>query len=289
MMQFFQRYFWVCSAWLMVLTFSSFAFSQTKTCDALPTESKKLAVEILKAEHAYDCCDKSLFQCLEKKPTCTLVKRLSDDICRRVGKGQSRADIERELSRRATSMMPTTKLAVIDATATPSAGAPESKVTLAVYLCPRCPFCAKLIPGLYESVTHGRLSGKVKLIARPFPVRSHPGSTEAGLGLIAAKELGKFWEFLLELYRNFDAFDEAHVDNIAQKAGLDRGKFNETQKSPEVRSVLVLAKKEGVRNNIELTPTFFINGRKYVGEMTQETLEDVLLEEYERVTGKTKE
>jgi protein-disulfide isomerase len=76
---------------------------------------------------------------------------------------------------------------------------------------------------------------------------------------------------------------------LIQKAGLDRGKFNETQKSPEVRSVLVLAKKEGVRNNIELTPTFFINGRKYVGEMTLETLEDVLLEEYERVTGKTRE
>jgi protein-disulfide isomerase len=273
----------------MILTFSSVAFSQTKTCDALPTESRKLAVEILKSQHAYDCCDKSLFQCLEKKPTCTLVKRLSDDICRRVGQGQSRVDIERELSRRATSMMPTTKLAAIDVNATPSAGSPDSKVTLAVYLCPRCPFCAKLIPGLYESVTRGRLSGKVKLIARPFPVRSHPGSTEAGLGLVAAKDLGKFWEFLIALYRNFDAFDPAHVDDIAVKAGLDAGKFNDAQKSPQVRSVLIEAKKEGVRNSIESTPTFFINGRKYVGEMTQETLEDVLLEEYERVTGKTKE
>jgi protein-disulfide isomerase len=273
----------------MLLTLSSVAYAQTKTCDALSGEARKVALELLKSQHAYDCCDKSLFQCLEKKPTCTLVKRLSDDICRRVSKGQSRADIERELSRRATSMMPTGKQYVIDTKSTSVAGSNDGKVTLAVYLCPRCPFCATLLPGLYESVTKGRLAGKVKLVARPFPVRAHPGSTEAGLGLMAANPLGKFWEFLLELYRDFDHFDAAHVDDLAVKVGLERAAFNEKTKDAAVRAALVEAKKEGVRNAVESTPTFFINGRKYTGEMTQATLEDVLLEEYERVTGKTKE
>jgi protein-disulfide isomerase len=186
-------------------------------------------------------------------------------------------------------MMPTGKTYAIDTKATPAAGASEAKVTLTVYLCPRCPFCAKLVPGLLDSVLKGKLAGKVKFVARPFPVRSHPGSTEAGLGLMAANELGKFWEFLMELYRNFDQFDAAHVDDIGVKVGLERAKFLETQKSPKVRNQLVEAKKEGVRNGIESTPTFYINGRKYVGEMTLETLEDVLLEEHERVTGKLKD
>jgi len=284
------RMLWVCSTWLTVLgAFSSVAFAQSKTCDALSGEQKLVVQEILETSHAYDCCDKSLSQCLEKKPVCRLVRRLTDDICRRVANGQNRADIERELERRATSMMPMGKSYVVDTKGATPAGTPEAKVTLTVYLCPRCPFCAKLIPGLYESVTKGRLSGKVKLFARPFPVRTHPGSTEAGLGLVAAGQLGKFWEFLLQLYRDFDHFDPAHVEEIAVKAGLPRDKFAATMKTAETRQSLVEMKKEGVRNFVDSTPTFLINGRKYVGEMTLLTLEDVLEEEYERVTGKTKE
>lgn len=289
MMRVLQKLLWVCSAWLLLLTLSSVASAQTKTCDALTGAAKKTAQELLSSQHAYDCCDKSLAQCLEKKPTCTLVKRLSDDVCRRVAKGQSRADIERELQRRATSMMPSTKAHAIDTKATPIAGKADAKVTLAAYLCPRCPFCAKLMPELYASVTSGRLAGKVKLVARPFPVRTHPGSTEAGLGMMAGGQLGKFWEFLLQLYRDFDRFDPAKLGEVAAQVGLDRAAFDGKMKDPAVRSALIDAKKEGVRNGVESTPTFFINGRKYVGEMTLATLEDVLEEEYERVTGKVKE
>jgi protein-disulfide isomerase len=289
MMKTYQKISLVCATWLTaLLVFSSVAWAKGP-CDGLVGAQKQLATELFNSQHAYDCCDKSLAQCLEKKPTCTLVRRLTDDICRRVARGQSRADIERELSRRATSMMSTGKQYAIDTNTTAAAGSADAKVTLSVYLCPRCPFCAKLVPGLYDSVTKGRLAGKVKLVARPFPVRAHPGSTEAGLGLIAANRLGKYWAFLLELYRNFDHFDAAHLDEVAVKVGLERNKFLETEKEPATRQVLVDAKKEGVRNVVESTPSFFINGRKYTGELTQEVLEDVLLEEFERVTGKTKE
>jgi protein-disulfide isomerase len=279
----------VGAAWLTMLwATTNVAWAQTKTCDALTSEQKSQARALLASEHAYDCCDKTLAQCLEKKPVCTLVRRLTDDICRRVAKGQSRADIQRELARRASSMVPTGKRAMVDETATAIAGSADAKVTLTVYLCPRCPFCAHLVPDLYESVTKGRLAGKVKLVARPFPVRTHPGSTEAGLGMVAAHRLGRFWEFLLQLYRDFDRFDPAHVDDIAARAGLDREAFKKTAQEPGTRQVLVDAKKEGVRNSVESTPTFFINGRKYQGEMTREVLEDVLEEEHDRVTGKTK-
>lgn len=289
MMRFLQKLLWVCSAWLLLLTLSSVATAQTKTCDALTGDARKVAQELLSKQYAYDCCDKTLAQCLEKKPTCTLVKRLSDDICRRTAKGQARADIERELQRRATSMMPSGKSYAIDTKSTAAAGKADAKVTLATYICPRCPFCAKLMPDLHASVTNGRLAGKVKLVARPFPVRTHPGSTEGGLAMMAAQKLGKFWGFLHELYRNFDSFDVAKLGDVAEKAGLDRAAFDAASKDPATRAALVAAKKEGVRNGVESTPTFFINGRKYQGEMTLSTLEDVLEEEYERVTGKVKE
>jgi protein-disulfide isomerase len=254
-------------------------------CSALADAQRKLAQDIFQSQHAYECCDGTLSQCLQKKPLCKLVRRLTEDICRRVAAGQRRTDIERELARRAMSMMPTATVYQIDTRNSPIGGSPDAKVTLVAYLCPRCPYCARLEPELYQSVTSGNLKGKVKLYVRTFPVRSHAGSTEAGLALIAAAKLGKFWEFMQHLYQDFHNFDAAHLDDIAAAVGLDRKKFSEAAQDPGTRQQLVDSKKEGVKNGVDATPTLFINGRKYTGDMKMGALEDVLEEEHERVTG----
>ena len=45
------------------------------------------------------------------------------------------------------------------------------------------------------------------------------------------------------------------------------------------------ARKEGIRNKVEATPTLFIDGRRYSYELETPVLVDVLQEEWERVTG----
>jgi protein-disulfide isomerase len=274
---------------ITLLSLVGSAAAAPSACDQLDPAQKKFATEILRAQHAYDCCDKSLAECLQQRPVCRLVKRLREDVCRRVSKGQSRADIERELSRRATSMSPTGNSYRIDTKDRTPAGKPDSRVTVVAYVCPRCPFCAKLMGELEKSVTSGKLSGRVKLYARVFPVRSHPGSTEAGLGLLAAEKLGKFWEFLLQLYRDFDHFDASKLADVAEAVGLNKAQFTDKMNDPKTRELLVASKKEGVKNGVESTPTLFINGRKYTGELTLPALEDVLEEEHDRLTGKQHE
>ena len=281
------RFMLMCLAFALSMTrWSPVAFAAPTACDSLAGEQRRLALEILESQHAYDCCDGTLSQCLRQKPLCRLVRRLSDDICRRVAAGQSRPDIERELTRRASSMMPTGTVYRIDTRNSPIAGSPDAKVTVVAYLCPRCPYCARLEPELYRSVTSGKLAGKVKLYVRMFPVRNHAGSTDAGLGLIAAAKLGKFWEFLQHLYREFDHFNPARLDDVAAAEGMDRKKFSEAAQDPAARQQLVESKKEGVKNGVEVTPTLFINGRKYTGDMKLNALEDVLEEEHDRVTDK---
>lgn len=281
---------WLAVALALVALLSTLGYAQraaaaSPLCDALTADQRKQAQSILQSQHAYDCCDGTLAECLKRKPVCKLVRRLSEDVCRRVAAGQSRSDIERELTRRATSMLPGT-IYKIDTRTAPVAGSPDAKVTLVAYLCPRCPYCARLEPELYQSVTVGKLAGKVKFMVRMFPVRSHPGSTEAGLGLLAAAKMGKFWEFLRHLYKDFDHFDVAHLSDVAAAEGLDRKQFTALSDDPALRQDLVDSKKEGVKNKVEATPTLFINGRRYVGDMSARTMEDVLEEEYDRVTGK---
>jgi len=259
-------------------------FAQTKTCDGLSGPKRQLAVEILKSQHPYECCDGTIWDCLHRKRVCRLATRLANDVCRRAQAGKSKAAIERELSRRATSMMG--KKYNINLSGEPRLGDGAAKVKLVAYMCARCPYCARITPALYKSITAGRLKGKAQFYLRLFPIRSHKHSTISNMALLASKKLGKFWEFLLHVYAHFDRFDPDKLPDCAQAKGMNREKFKALLKDGNVRAELVDSKKEGVRNNVNATPTFYINGRKYQADLSIHAIEDVVEEEHDRLTGK---
>lgn len=260
------------------------AAAQVPACDALSGAKRDVAMQVLAAAHPHDCCDGTLAECLKQKPVCPLVTRLAADVCRRAGAGQSKADIERELSRRAASVSsPKVK---IDTSGAAVAGDPNAKVEIVVYLCARCPYCSRLLPQLYASVTTGELKGKAKLIVRPFPIRSHAGSTEGAKAMIAAQRQGRFWEMVLHMYANFDKFDPARLPECAAAAGLERERFQRDMAEPAVEKILVEAKKEGIRNRVEATPSVFIERRKYHAELSLVAIEDFVEEEWERRSAK---
>jgi len=273
----------------LALWWPSTASAQTRECEALKGAKKELAVAIIQSQHPYACCDQTLDKCLAKRPVCRLARRLASDICRRVAAGQDRATIERELARRATSMAPSAKHYKIDTSGTPPAGEPDAKVSLVAYVCARCPYCARMIPTLYQAVTTGKLKGKAKLTLKLFPLRSHAGSTEAAMGAMAAAKLGKFWPFVLKLYEKFDSFKPAELPQYAAAVGADPKTFDGLVRDPALRNRLVESKKEGVRNGVQATPTLFIDGRRYSGELAVPVVLDVVEEEYDRVSGKERE
>ncbi|MFC1611895.1 DsbA family protein, partial [Myxococcota bacterium] len=166
-------------------------------------------------------------------------------------------------------------------------GEESSSVTAVMYACGRCPFCARLTPQIHEAVTKGQLKGKVKLYFKLFPIRGHEHSKESGMAFLAANELGKFWEFVLYAYAHFDTFAPDEQILWAEQIGLDTVRFQELAKSPAIRAKLVASKKEGLANKVEATPTFFIDGHKYDGELNVSELVDVLEEAFERARGQT--
>jgi protein-disulfide isomerase len=260
--------------------------AQTPTCDKLPKDKKALAKALLDSQHPYDCCDDTISACLKKKPVCNLAYRLAENICRRVADNQDKQKIMRGLSRRARSMMPQKKV-TIGLAGLPVAGDPKSPITAVEYACARCPYCSKLTPKLYEAVTEGRLKGKVKLYFKPFPIRSHEYSKESGLAYVAAAKLGEFWAFMLYSYEHFDSFCVMKQTDWAEAVGMDRAAFEAAMADPVTRSLLVESKKEGIVNGVDATPTIFIDGRKFVGDMSYEEVVDVLEEAYDKAQGKT--
>ncbi len=77
-------------AGLLLALLAPSAFAGTPACDEVPDEQKAFAAELLASQRPYECCDDTIANCLEQKPTCSLAFRLSENICRRVAGGQSR-------------------------------------------------------------------------------------------------------------------------------------------------------------------------------------------------------
>jgi len=257
----------------------------TPDCDVLDGDDRALAERILAGEYLYNCCDDTIAACLEQRPTCALAARLADNVCRRVVAGQDEAGIRRALSRRARSMVGGGTPAEIDLTSAPVVGADGAPVTIVVYACARCPYCSRLVPELYRAITDGPLAGDARLAFRVFPIRGHEGSTEAGLGFEAAAKLGAFWPFMLTAYRHFDEYSPERQVEWAAAVGLDRTAFEALVADPATRDALVVSKKEGLVNRVEETPTLFINGRRWVGDLSADELLDAVEEEAARVRG----
>lgn len=250
-------------------------------CDSLSEAQRAIVEEIFKTEHPYDACDKTFEECLKERPVAPLVRRLADWICRKAKGGADAKAVMRSLERRGLSMMRPGKTFEIDLSKAPVAGCPKAKVTVVAYVCARCPYCAKLIPALYNEVTSGRLAGKVALYFRLFPIKSHEHSTEANLGVAAAMALGKGWEYLLRAYRGFDSFSVEALPSWAEDVGLDREAFEGAMKDQKTRDLVVESKKEGLRNGVEATPTIFISGRHFKGDLDLDTVVDAIQEEIE--------
>lgn len=274
---------WVALAMCVVLWADPIR-AQTPDCDALTGGQRGLAETILSSEYLYDCCDGTISACLMSLPACSLAERLADNVCRRVAAGQDEQRIRRALSRRARSMMGGGAPAEIDLDAAAVTRPDDAPVTLVIYACARCPYCSRLIPELIEAVREGPLHENVRLAFRVFPIRGHEGSTPAGLAFQTAVEMDAFWPFMLYAYQRFDDWSEEAQVKWAEAVGLQGDAFEARMVDPATRAALVESKKEGLVNGVEATPTFFINGRLWVGDLETVELLDALEEEAIRTT-----
>ncbi len=270
----------ICLLSLFILLLSaSIAHAQPPSaCQKLDPEAQKQVNELLSSTFAYQCCDTTLEKCLLATPVCPSVTSMKEQICRLVNEKKSKADIKRLLQKRALSMTDTHK-AIIETTPGLNLGNANAKVTISAYLCARCPYCAKYIPALIKALKSNDLLSKVSLNIRLFPIKSHEHSTAANLAVSAAAQHDKGIEYLLLSYAEFETFSPTKPTQWASKIDLDATTFEKTIKDPNTRKELIKSKKEGLKNNVESTPTLFINGKKLRANFSIETVVDLIREE----------
>ena len=104
--------------------------------------------------------------------------------------------------------------------------------------------------------------GKIKLVFKNFPIRSHNYAVKAAVAALAAETQGKFWEFHDALFNNYNRLNDQKIQEIVGLLGLDETKFEEQQKNPAVTERIRQDYQEGIRLGVKGTPTIFINGKK---------------------------
>lgn len=142
----------------------------------------------------------------------------------------------------------------------PSLGSPTAPVTIVEFTDYQCPSCASTHP-LIEKLLK-EYDGKVRLVVRDFPLEYHANAYKAAEAAEAAREQGKYWEYITLLLGNQSKLDVAALKQYAGQLALDRQKFDAALDSGKFADKVQRDIRDGLRLGVDATPTFFINGRK---------------------------
>ena len=124
-----------------------------------------------------------------------------------------------------------------------------------------------------------RYKGKVRLVVKNYPYIYRDYSHIAAEASLAARDQGKYWEMHDLLLRRSPKLDRASLIQYASELGLDVKKFTESLDAKKHSQEIERDKKLAVDMDLYNTPTFFINGRKVVGERPFEYFKKIIDEE----------
>ncbi|WP_224362202.1 DsbA family protein [Hyalangium versicolor] len=165
----------------------------------------------------------------------------------------------------------------------PVKGPDNAPVTIVAWSDFECPFCGRVIPTVQQ--VEQEYKGKVRIAFKHQPLPFHANARLAATAAMAAQEQGKFWEMHDKLFSNQRALDRASLEKYAQEIGLDVGKFKQALDTDKFKAQIDADSAEGMRVGANGTPTFFINGRTFVGAQPFENFKKVIDEELKKAQG----
>jgi protein-disulfide isomerase len=131
--------------------------------------------------------------------------------------------------------------------------------------------------------------GKVRLVIKNNPYKYRDYSNIAAEASLAAADQGRYWEMHDMLLKNSPKLDRESLIKYAQELGLDVKKFTESLDKMKHSALIEQDKKLALSLDLYHPPTFFINGRKVVGDVPYDYLKKVVEEELKDAEKKKKQ
>jgi protein-disulfide isomerase/uncharacterized membrane protein len=156
----------------------------------------------------------------------------------------------------------------------PVIGAASAPITIVEFSDFQCPYC-KQGASIVHAVQNRFGPDQVKIIFRPFPLDNscnrmvkqsmHPYACELARAAFCSGKQGKFKEVYEEIFENQDILQATSGVKIPTSQGVNEAELKICMASEEAKKFVADEIEEGVRLDVQSTPTFFINGRKVEG------------------------
>jgi protein-disulfide isomerase len=148
-----------------------------------------------------------------------------------------------------------------------SIGPADAKVVVHLYSDFQCPACKFAEPAV--KATMAAYKDRVRFVWKDFPLETiHRNARSAAEAARCAVDQGKFWEYHDELYAKQTEWESLSNPNekLIQEAGAVGMNINTFSTCVQARTHTDLVKRdinEGFDNDVDRTPTVFINNRRY--------------------------
>ncbi len=180
----------------------------------------------------------------------------------------------------ATGSFPVAELMAPNALPDIAEGKADAPVTIVVYASMTCTHCAAFHQNVYGDLKKNYIdTGKVRFILREFPL--DPLATAA---FMLARELGDdkrdaAINLLFSQQKNW-AFIDKPLDglaNVLKQTGMGQERFEAILKDQALyEKVNKVRDRAAEKFGVNSTPTFFVNGEKYTGEVTLADIDKII-------------
>ena len=153
-------------------------------------------------------------------------------------------------------------------------GNPDAKVTVIVYTDFQCPYCTRLDASMRSLVR----VADMRLVYRHFPLNFHPQAANAAEAAECAGAQGKFWEYSDKLFASPEKLEEKNAfAKLASGVGVDMKAFDFCLSSREFKQRVADQMEEATKRRIRVTPTFYVNGTRFIGAIPEDQLKPLLV------------
>jgi protein-disulfide isomerase len=152
----------------------------------------------------------------------------------------------------------------------PSRGKDTAPVTIVEFTDYQCPSCAYTQPIIEDILKE--YGDRLRLVVRNFPLDMHQNAFKAAEAAEAAREQGKYWEYISILFHNQSALGPDKLKEYATQLGLDRAKFDAALDSGRFAERVQQDIQDGMKLGIDSTPTVFINGRRMQDQKNHDSI-----------------
>ncbi len=146
-------------------------------------------------------------------------------------------------------------------------GPADAKVTVVEFSDFQCPACRYAEPPLRQ--LRALYRGRIRFVFKHFPLRMHQWARPAAAAAECAGRQGKFWPYHDMLYDRQDEWTNEKYDSFltgyARRVGLDLPAWQACRAGASAAAAVQADVQEGDDAWVNSTPTFFINGRRFVG------------------------